>query len=276
MKLLVLFLAVALLASVSAARAVGKRGIPIVERTSNSDSCPYAYSAVLSWTNDKIYALDGHPYWIGGYDNLTNQLNLSLSEIESLRLNALQWFNTQFGIPTQNATFDPVTKTTTIQGYGSVYTVYLTDCYKLIASNLVNYVEDIHDYHLSIGEFTFTADQSAYGKPYGGRMAALYAALGADVPTIQPGDGFSFGYYYVQKGDRLIKRISMRARFPTRADMPFRNHEELDLIDAEWGEGQSIMQLGYAYSPNPVGLLSQINSVWKFPKTNDIFALYGI
>jgi len=236
--------------------------------------CTELPSKVLSWTNNQFYS--GSPFQIGGYDTLKTNLGLTDAELETIRLESLDFFKSQYGIPTETAVFNNDTKDTSVPGYGVASTVYFADCYRLDVTNIEGYQEKRNKITLAVAEFTFFTSSSAN---YGGKFAALYSHFGS-VPVIQAGDGFSYGYYYLfektEGGEKsFLRRILFKGKFPTRSDTPFRAHEEQYLFDSQWGNGTGILELKFA--PLPSGtLLTQLDSIWKFPAANEFYSLYGL
>jgi len=241
--------------------------------------CNYNFSVVLAWTNDKLY--NYYPYIIGDWDFIEDSFGYSSYDLSNLRVDALEWFNEEFGIPISGAEYNPFTKITTIPGWGTLESVAFTDCYELIASNGIinNFGNPFAPKFLTFFEFTlFTFPSAAGTQMYGGRYGALYDEL-STVPYVVSGDQFSYGYYYVYDYQPLfgepIKKIFFKAKLPNRYDMSFRANDELYLEDGAWGSGVSLTRLRNATIPN--GKLYHVfDTIWKFPEPLDIYQLFGI
>jgi len=236
--------------------------------------CTHLPQRAFSWTNNEIYT--SQPFIIGGYEALETNLGLTEAELDVLRLESLAFFKSQFGVPTETAIFNTTTKDTVVPGWGIAQTVYFDNCYRLDLTTLDVFQAIRDQIFLTTAEFTFFV--SATSGNYGGKYATLFSNFGVP-PSIQAGDSFSFGYYYIHQkvgGIKIfLKRLLFGGKFPTRSDLPFRSHEEYYLFDNQWGNGTGILELKFA--PTPDGkLLSQFDSVWKLPDTNEFYSVYGL
>jgi len=246
----------------------------ILINAKTSFGCTDLPNIALSWSNNQIY--DGNPFQIGGYDALKINLGFTDSELETLRLESLAFFKTQFGIPTETGIFNNDTKDTFVPGYGTSSPVYFADCYRLDITNIEEYQKNRNNTFLAVAEFTFFTNSTA---DYGGRFAALHSHFGV-TPVIQPGDGFSYGYYFLfeesENGNKTyLRRVLFKGKFPTRNVTPFQALEEQYLVDSCWGNGTGILELKFAPTPSG-GLLSQLNSIWEFPDSNEFFSNFGL
>jgi len=228
----------------------------------------------FSWTNNELNT--GSPFVIGGYEAIQSNLGLTDAQLEQLRQESLAFIHEQYGIPIQNAVFNQTTKNTLIPEWGLLQTVYFAECYRLDITTVESYMEKRDKIFLTVAEFTFFASNTS--KVYGGKFGALYADFGA-VANVQAGDGFSYGNYYLFEHhgseETLLRTILFKGKFPTRSDTPFRSHEEQYLVDEHWGNGTGILELKFAVVPAGK-LLSQFDSVWKFPDTNEFYSNFGL
>jgi len=239
--------------------------------------CNYNFSAVLVWTNDKIYT--GFPFYFGDVNMAQAEFGVTAQDLEDMRQISLGWLTEQFGIPTSGATYDPATATTTVPGWGTLSLEIFTDCYVMIASSTPHLQPNGGYVHLKTLEFTFNTAPSNPSTAYGGRFGQLYQHFGLNA-TVQPADSISSGFYYIFKatnfGDQFIKRVGFRALYPTRSDMPIRVNEELQLFDQDWGVGTSVLRIENVQIPSLNQDWSQITGVWKFPATLNAYNVLGI
>jgi hypothetical protein len=230
----------------------------------------------FSWSNNELNT--GLPFTIGGYEAIQANLPLTDAQLEQLRQDSLAYLHTQYGIPIQNAAFNHTTKNTLIPEWGLLQTVYFADCYRLDMTTVESYMEKRDKIFLTVAEFTFFTSNTS--KVYGGKFGALYADFGA-VATVQSGDSISYGYYYLFEHhdhgseQTQLRRILFKGKFPTRSDTPFRPHEEQYLVDEHFGNGTGILEQKAAVVPSGK-FLTQFDSIWKFPDTNEFYSNFGL
>jgi len=243
----------------------------------STNTCGPNPTQVLVWLNDKTY--NGFPFYFGNLSLVYSTFGITPQELEATRLTSLQWLNTQFGVPLGQASYDPTTGTTTIPGWGSLQIEVFVDCYNLISSTDPLVQNLLGQVHLKVLEFTFNTAPTNPNTVYGGRFGQLYQKFGIPA-TIQPADSLSSGYYYIFKntvfGDIFMKRVAFRALYPTRADLPIRANEELQLFDEDWGEGVSVLRIENVQLSATNQDWSQITGVWRFPATSNAYQVLGI
>jgi len=203
-------------------------------------------------------------------------LPLTDAQLEQLRQDSLAYIHEQYGIPIQNAVFNHTTKDTLIPEWGILQTVFFDQCYRLDMTTVESYMENRDKIFLTTAEFTFFASNTS--KVYGGKFGALYADFDA-VANVQAGDGFSYGNYYLfehhDSFKTLLRKILFKGKFPTRSDTPFRSHEEQYLVDEQFGNGTGILELKFAVVPSGK-LLTQFDSIWKFPDAHEFYSNFGL
>jgi len=237
--------------------------------------CTPLPNRVYSWVSNQFRAQ--YPFLSGdtAYQAIKHNLSYSDNDLTKLRNAALNHYKIYFGLPTETAVYDPVTKRTTIPGYGYVDVLYFDDCYNLqVTSDLVWEVRR-EAYSLATAEYVYYPTTVV---PYGGKYAQLLANFGTPaVPT--PGNFIAYGNYNIfnslGKRKQLQTRVTFAAKYPGIYDLPFRGFEEYFLYEPTWGTGTGTLELITAFT-TPQGVLSQFNSLWKFPAANELYRVYGL
>ena len=243
--------------------------------TARETECPYDYEEVFVFANNKKYDPTALPFYYT-YDAIQAAMPITTTQLEAQRQDALNWLQTEYGIPKSAAVYDPVTHITTYPGYGYVTPVFFNDSYSLISST-DNQLNTHQCYFLATVEFTFMADPAA-NFTYGGKWGQLMDTFGASKQVV-PGDGISTGYYYILRElgrtARIERKVSMRSWYPNRSDLPWRSHQFMLLHDDEWGNGQALLEL--QVYPNAQGkYVSQIWGTWRFGEPYNIYSELGI
>jgi len=242
--------------------------------------CQYDYlEPVLVFVNNKAYDIDKIPFVLGNLQVMEEGTGISAAELEALRQRTVQWLKVGFGFPNTDV-YNATSQTTSFPGIGDIVPVFFNDSYELVSSNDPSFGPN-RCYYLAAVEMVWMRNVGGTVPfNYGGKYGQLMDATGGS-KAAKPGDGVSFGYYYIMRPllngrfHRVEKRIAYKSILINSADQPFRSHQEMILKDAEWGNGMTTLEIQASVNQNGK-YVSQIINNMKFNDPYNVFVSNGI
>jgi len=236
---------------------------------SNQCNLPIRY---LAWDLDTPPGTTAPSF--GDSTGFTNDFHLNAAQIEELRLEALQFYHTQFGVPSSTAFVEG--GFTIIPGVGTMAPLKFDAPWKLAAAN-----PGLGCPRLLLSEIplSFTPGTTfQYGGLYG-----AYAVANGHSLNVVPGDLLSFGLYKVafddfdrkKDGFQIDHVLKVRTIFPTRTDPDGFTAEKTTLEDLtpfdNWGTASVFTTIIGFLAPNNT-IVGKLRSDWRFPGGIQIIA----
>lgn len=232
-----------------------------------------AVPVTLNWVGETTFA--NSAAITSSSANCVSNTGITWDSFEIIREASIDFFSSQFGIPSENATLDPSTNITTIPGYGVVNPICMGN-YILQASNLQDLSNWIKDKRLYILSFIFEFNSTSTVN-YGGRFKNLVTATG-DRSYMKDGDALIYGYYILQGPSAgkmaILKRIQLKSQFPSQGEWSWQKIDNLDLYDQQWGIGSGTCR--FSMYPSVGGITMRTNLFWTFPGEKDFYTIYGV
>jgi len=217
----------------------------------------------ILWEKEAV--LTGPSSFVPDFSSFVNIFGLTPSEIDAVRVDALNFYNTQFGVDISGAIVSPGF-ITTLPGIGNVLPLRFDVPFDLAAAN-----PPLPCGTLQVAEFPlfFTSTTFEFGGVYGD-----YLTTTNKTKVVQPGDFLSFGLYlgnFTQNRDHddddhpFANRVwKIRTIVPTKMDLDGFTSERVVATDVEWGEASVFTDILSFTLPNG-DILLKFRSAWRWP-----------